>query len=73
MEHLDLPNGSTEGSRSTILERLEALQREIEDIKKMIKAEQKPTTLRGILKGINISDEDIEQAKRSWDRELDDI
>lgn len=52
-----------DGKTAYILVRLEAIQREIEE---MLKAEPKPTkSLKGILKGMKVTDEDIEAAKRS--------
>lgn len=52
---------------SVILVRLEAIQREIEEIKKTLKAESGPPkqSLYGILKGLEVTEEDIEAAKRS--------
>ena len=52
---------------SVILVRLEAIQQEIEEIKKMLKVEPRSfkKSLRGIWKGLEVSEEDIDAAKRS--------
>jgi hypothetical protein len=52
---------------SVILERLDAIQKEIEEIKKILRVESgKPQrSLYGILEGMKVTDEDIEAAKRS--------
>jgi hypothetical protein len=65
----------TDNTRTALLTRVELLEREIEEIKRRLLASAKPepVSLRGIWKGINISDEDIEAAKRSIFRDLDDI
>ena len=43
------------------------MQQELDEIKKTLlaKSGRKPTSLRGICKGVDISDEEIEEAKRS--------
>ncbi len=56
-----------DGKTAYVLTRLEAIEQEIEEIRKLLAAEpeQPRPSLYGILKGLEISDEDIEAAKRS--------
>lgn len=53
---------------SYIIVRIESIQRELEDLKRLVKATQetKPAPrLKGIWKGMEVFEEDIEEAKRS--------
>ena len=49
------------------LKMIEIIQQELEQLKKTLstKSRQKPMTLRGMWKGVDISDEEIEEAKSS--------
>jgi acetylornithine/succinyldiaminopimelate/putrescine aminotransferase len=54
-----------------LLERIEAIEKELQDIKsKLISTKKKEKTIRlkGILEGIEISDKEIEDAKKIWEK-----
>ena len=62
-------------ANTALLTRLELLEREIAEIKKKLLTET-PTShlsIRGLWKDIDISEGDIEEAKKSVFRNLDDI
>jgi hypothetical protein len=54
-----------------LVKRIEMLQEELESLKRAVlkKGKKKPVIVRGIWKGIDFSDEEIEEAKRSWFKE----
>ena len=54
-----------------LVKRIEMLQEELESLKKTVlkKGIKKPAEMRGIWKGINISDKEIEKAKSAWFKE----
>lgn len=54
-----------------LLKRIEMMQEELERLKRTIlkKGVERPTTLRGIWRGIDFSDEEIEEATHSWLKE----
>lgn len=51
-----------------LLKRIEMMQEELERLKRTIlkKSAERPITIRGIWKGVDFSDEEIEEAKRLW-------
>ena len=53
-----------------IVKRIEVIQYELEQLKKLF-VKREPKSLRGIWKGANITDEEIEEAKRSLSPEMD--
>jgi hypothetical protein len=53
-----------------IVKRIEMIQYELEQLKKLF-VKREPKSLRGIWKGANITDEEIEEAKRSLSPEMD--
>ena len=51
-----------------VLARIQAIEHELADLKKVLVSEiesPKKTKIKGLWKGINITDEDIEEAKRA--------
>jgi len=56
-----------------IVQRIEGIRRELEQIKRLLLAHEKEpqVSLYGLWAGANISDEDIEEAKRSWHKEVE--
>ena len=58
-------------AETLILKRIEMMQKELENLKRAIldKGAQNPVSLRGIWEGVDFSDEEIDQAKRSWLKE----
>lgn len=44
---------------------LEKIESEIHDLKMKLKAQSKPLKLKGVWKGVEITEEDIEEAKKS--------
>lgn len=48
-----------------IVQELEKIESEIHNLKVKLKAQSKPLKLEGIWKGIEISEEDIDEAKKS--------
>ena len=54
-----------------LLKRIEMLQEELDALKRVIinKTKKEKVTLRGIWKGVDITDEEIEEAKSSWMKE----
>ena len=54
-----------------IVKRIEMLQEELEFLKKTVlkKSTKKPEQIRGIWKGVDFSDEDIETVKSLWLKE----
>ncbi len=55
--------------RSYVVTRLEAIQQELELLKSSLEEEPKAIALEGLWKGIEITEEDIEAAKRSLFKE----
>ena len=53
------------------IRRIEMLQEELESLKQIVlkKDIEKPGQVRGIWKGVDFSDEEIEEAKSSWCKE----
>ena len=63
------------GREEYIVKRIEMIQGELEDLKTFISGnKENVTSLRGIWKGVNIPDKQIEEAKRSLSKgiEVDD-
>lgn len=60
---------------SYILSRIEAIEAEIADLKKRLKSKPKRDvkSLEGMLAGIDVTEEDLEEAKRSWQKAVDDF
>jgi hypothetical protein len=59
---------------SIVLRSLDNIQREIEDLRNLLG--EKPVvrrSLRGLWRGVEISDDDIDEAKRSWMKNVDDF
>ncbi len=59
---------------SIVLQSLNNIQREIEDLRNLLG--EKPIvrrSLRGLWRGVEISDDDIDEAKRSWMKNVDDF
>lgn len=59
---------------SIVLQSLDNIQREIEDLRKLLG--DKPIvqrSLRGLWRGADIPDEDIDEVKRSWMKNVDDF
>ncbi|MBI4333802.1 MAG: hypothetical protein HY673_21280 [Chloroflexi bacterium] len=58
-------------TESYILKRIEILQEELERLKKAVaqRPAENPVSLQGIWKGVHFTDEEIEEAKKSWVRE----
>ncbi|MBI4284340.1 MAG: hypothetical protein HY670_00350 [Chloroflexi bacterium] len=58
-------------SETYLVKRIEMMQEELERLKRTIlrKGLVQPAVLRGIWRGIDFSDEEIEEAKRSWVKE----
>jgi hypothetical protein len=60
-----------------VLERLDRLAKEIAELRQLVtetlekEKQAQPATLRGIWKGIEITDEEIEEVKTSWERAWD--
>ena len=54
-----------------LVKRIEMLQEELESLKRTVlkKGIEKPAQIRGIWKGVDFSDEEIEEAKSSWLKE----
>lgn len=54
-----------------LVKRIEMLQEELESLKRTVlkKGAEKPAQIRGIWKGVDFSDEEIEEAKSSWLKE----
>lgn len=54
-----------------LLKRIEMMQEELEHFKKTVlkKGVKKPITIRGIWKGVDFSEEEIDEAKHSWFKE----
>lgn len=48
-----------------IVARIQAIQQDLEELRKCIKNPRRKIKLKGLWKGINISEEDIEEAKRA--------
>ena len=65
----------TNEQKSALLIRIEILEREIASIKAKLTAEgaKPPVKLEGLWSDIEVSDEDIEEAKHSLFRDIDDI
>ena len=61
--------------KSVLLTRIELLEREIAEIKQKLMQEERPgqVRLRGMWKGLDVTDEDFEEAKRSLFPDVDDI
>jgi hypothetical protein len=55
-------------TESYLIKRIEMLQEELESLKKSVakNSTKKAKPIRGIWKGVDISDEQIEEAKASW-------
>ena len=62
-------------TNSALLTRLELIEKEIAELKKKLLQEVSGprVTLKGIWKGMEITEQDFEDAKRSLFREIDDI
>ena len=59
---------------SIVLQSLDNIQREIEDLRKLLGDKPKvQRSLRGLWRGADISDEDIDEVKRSWMKNVDDF
>ena len=55
-----------------VLKRIEAIERELHELKKMVSdKESKPVSLRGVWRDLDISDQEIEEAKRSLSKGID--
>ena len=54
-----------------LAKRIEILQKELDELKQTLlkKTAEKPSKIRGIWKGVDFSDEEIEEAKSSWLKE----
>jgi hypothetical protein len=54
-----------------LIKRIEMLQEELESLKRAVlkQGAEKPVQIRGIWKGVDISDDDIEEARTSWFKE----
>ena len=65
----------TNEQKSVLLTRIELLEREIAEIKQKLMQEERPgqIRLRGMWKGLDVTDEDFEEAKRSLFPDLDDF
>jgi hypothetical protein len=55
-------------TESYLIKRIELLQEELESLKKSVtkRSTKKAKPMRGAWKGVDISDEDIEEVKASW-------
>jgi hypothetical protein len=54
-----------------LLERIEIIETELQEIKELLKSKkntEKIIRLKGILEGIEISDKEIEDAKKIWEK-----
>jgi len=61
-------------TQSIVLESLNHIQREIEELQKLLGNEPVVRrSLRGLWEGVEFSDEDIEEAKHSWMKKIDDF
>ena len=63
-------------STKAIAVRLEAIEREIADLKQKLIAGTSASSvasLEGVWKDIHISDQEIEEVKRAWSKKLDDL
>lgn len=61
-----------DSSTSLVLQSLENIHQEIEDLRRLIGEKPKVRrSLRGLLRGMEISDEAIEEAKHSWTKKID--
>jgi hypothetical protein len=58
-------------TESYLIKRIEMIQDELESLKKTVvkRGKEKPLKIRGIWKGVDFSDEEIEEAKSSWLKE----
>jgi hypothetical protein len=62
-------------SNDVILKRIESMEAELAQLKRQLAGQpgRKPIkTTRGILKGVAISDQEVEDAKRIWTKNVDD-
>lgn len=70
MEEVDVTKQTIPKSTVDILKKIEAIEKEVKDLKvsvlkKLAPTGQKAISLKGILKGIEVTDEDINSAKKS--------
>ena len=62
-----------DGKTTIILASLDAMERQIEQLRNLLGEPKVPvSSLAGIWAGAEITDEDIEDAKRSWTKAADD-
>jgi hypothetical protein len=63
-----------DSSTSIVLQSLSNIQQEIEDLRKLLGEKPKVRrSLRGLWRGVEISDDDIEEAKKAWMKNVDDF
>jgi hypothetical protein len=58
-----------------VLSRIEAMEAELADLKKRLKSKPKRDvrSLEGMLAGVDVTDEDLDEAKHLWQKAIDDF